>query len=903
MNMKHGDALEVCSPLAGWCADLEDSPDPVFRGRLLGDGVSIDPTGDTVFAPCDGEVLMVPASGHALNLRTDAGAELLLHVGIDTVKLGGAGFRPLVAEGQRVSRGDPLLKFDLALLAREAPSLRTPLIVLKASGFEVCNRRKPGPVEPGDPVFRLVAATASEPVAGDPGVHKGEADHGGDGRYGAEDGIQDQTWASAELCTGLEHGLHARPAATFVEALSRFAVEARLRKGDGPWADAASPVELMGLGLKRGDAITLQVRGSDAESALEAGLALLEPVTPAADIGADQAVNPVTAGEDSPPARPASPRSGAALRGQVASPGLAQGPVVLWDQELPEPVASVPASGSPEDEWQALESARAALAAHLLRVAETEASKHPVVAEVARAHHGLLQDPGLSRSARQRIDAGQTAAAAWRFATEVASSALAELDDTRMRERVDDLNDLARQIQRILAGAEPGGSIALPEGGIVLADHLLPSELLALLASDPAGLALGAGGATSHVAILAAARGIPMLVGLGPVLLSIEATTIVSLDAERGMLRVDPSNDERERFAARISESAALQAAAERVADQPCHLADGTPVPVLANLASVEEAHTAREAGAEGCGLLRTEFLFMDRSVPPTREEQATRLQAIADALGPGPLVVRTLDAGADKPLDYLQQQPEENPALGVRGVRLSLEHPEAFEEQCEAILRIRRGAGAVNRADSGQGIDIMLPMVSDVVEVLEARRRLERAATRVKDLAPYRLGIMIETPAAALIADRLAPHVDFFSLGTNDLAQYTLSMDRLSPRLAPRLDVLHPAVLALIDRTCSAARRARIEVSVGGAAAADLEAAPVLIGLGVGKLSMPLGRIARMKAHLRRFSRQDCAALALQVMTLDSADAAREAVAAWLDERSALPAEITRFEENGSES
>ncbi len=831
MSVHGDDGLAVRSPLAGWCDHLEDLPDPVFSGRVLGDGVSIDPTVGELVAPFDGQVLNVPDSRHALNLRADNGAELLLHVGIDTVTLAGEGFDCLVGPGERITAGQPLLRFDLELLARRAPSLRTPVLLLDAPGRSLRKVRTPGPVVPGDVLFEVVCANVAtealpvdEPAAG----------------------------VERALRVGLEHGLHARPAAGLVAALAALDARVRLHATSGAQADANSPVALMGLGLVRGDTVRIVARGPDANAAVEVLSSLLEPLASDPD--------PVWVPS---PHRIEPPGADTRLPGLAASAGLATGTAALLEADLPPFDATAPDAVA---ERQALDEAMDAVKRHLQSLAGGASS---AAAEVAGAHLALLEDPGLRERAGALMEAGRSAAAAWHTATGEAAQTLAALDDPRLRERVDDLRDLGGQVVRVLAGQAPGYAQELPPDAILLADNLLPSQLMAVGDEPLAGICLAGGGATSHVAILAAARGIPMLVAAGASVTAITAGTPLCLDAEHGELWVDPPADALRRFRERVAYEARLDVAARVRATEPCETTDGVRVSVLANLAGVDEAEAALHAGAEGCGLLRSEFLYMARNSAPGVATQRREVQSVSDVLGDRPLVVRTLDAGADKPIAYLDQVAEENPALGVRGIRLGLARPELLDRQLEALLRV----------EHARPLQVMLPMVARIDEVDRVRERIEHLRQAHGLDRPLSLGVMIETPAAALLADRLAERVDFFSIGTNDLAQYTLCMDRVAPALARQLDALDPAVLSLVHFTAQAAERAGIEVSVCGAAAGDLEAAPVLLGLGVSKLSMAPARVARIKALLRGVSRAQCRDLAQQALTGDSAGQVRDLV------------------------
>jgi phosphocarrier protein FPr/phosphocarrier protein len=469
------------------------------------------------------------------------------------------------------------------------------------------------------------------------------------------------------------------------------------------------------------------------------------------------------------------------------------------------------AQGSIDEEKQALARALEAVGGHLQKLSAEGAG---VVAEIAAAHLALLQDPALIVTATDLIDNRLSASHAWHESINQSVESLLSVNDKRMRERVDDLKDMNLRVQRALTGQDPGQGPELPESSILIAENLLPSQLLELDPVRVAGICTAAGGTTSHVAILAISLEIPMLVAAGDEVLAIANGDRLILDAEFGELTVRPDDNEAALFEQRLKEENSRRQTEQAAAHESCHTSDGVHIHFNANLASPEEAKAAVQAGAEGCGLLRTEFVFMSRARAPGVEQQLEIYQQISDALQDRPMVVRTLDAGGDKPISYIEQPDEENPALGVRGIRLSLDNRAMLETQLEALLRLRRS-----------------------------------------------------TPLQVMI-----PLVDFFSIGTNDLTQYTLSMDRGEPRLASRLDTLHPAVLELIGKTATAANDAGIEVAVCGGAAGDMMIAPILLGLGIRELSMPQSLIARQKARLRELSVGDCISLAQNALAMNSA-------------------------------
>jgi phosphocarrier protein len=382
------------------------------------------------------------------------------------------------------------------------------------------------------------------------------------------------------------------------------------------------------------------------------------------------------------------------------------------------------------------------------------------------------------------------------------------------------------------------------------------------------GFATVGGGATSHVAILARALGLPAICGLSPRVLSLANGTRVLLDADRGELHTDPDPQRLQQLEALRQQQRLRQRQDLAQAAQPAVTRDGHHLEVTANIASLAEAEQAMSLGGEGVGLLRSEFLYQDRSHAPSPEEQAETYRAIAQALGPERnLVVRTLDVGGDKPLAYVPMDSEANPFLGLRGIRLCLERPELLREQFRAIL-----------ASAGQArLHIMLPMVSQLAELRQARQLLDDEVRALGLEERPKLGIMIEVPSAALMADRFAPEVDFFSIGTNDLTQYTLAMDRDHPRLASQADSFHPSVLRLIARTVQAAHAHGKWVGVCGALASETLAVPLLLGLGVDELSVSVPLIPAIKARVRELDLSECQALAARIIDLEDAVQVRE--------------------------
>jgi multiphosphoryl transfer protein len=511
-----------------------------------------------------------------------------------------------------------------------------------------------------------------------------------------------------------------------------------------------------------------------------------------------------------------------------------------------------------------LERALSEVRRRLLRLAATgDATRRDII----QAHLEFLEDPALGEAAHQAIARGKSAGFAWRTAIRQSIAALQSLRDARLKERADDLLDVEAHVLLALAGEARPMSLPLPERAILIADDLLPSELTSLERGKLAGICLAAGGATSHVAILAAAMEIPMLVGLGSDLREVPDGAVVILDADRGVLQAKPTSAAIDAARAAAQDRAAKSIALRLAAQAPCRSADGTRVEVFANVGNAADAAAAVNNGAEGCGLLRTEFLFIDRETAPREDEQLAAYQSIASALGNRPLILRLMDVGGDKPLRYLPLPPEDNPALGLRGVRTALKRPDLLRTQLRAALQV---------LPRGQ-VRLLIPMVTDAAEVRAVRDMVDELTRALSLPDRIELGAMIETPAAALTAASLLREADFLSIGSNDLTQYTLAMDRGHPELARRTDALHPAVLKLIAATADSAVSAGKLAAVCGGVAADRLAAPILLGLGVRELSVVPSAIPDLKEQIRGWRMLDCRELALRCLEMESASAVRE--------------------------
>jgi len=833
-----GDLLTLLAPLAGVIVPLDRVPDETFAQRLVGDGVSLDPLSARLLAPCDGRIAQVHRAGHALTLDA-RGLEIMIHIGLDTVNLKGEGFTPLVKAGDTVRAGDPLIDFDADLVARRARSLLTQILVTnmdRVAGLEPGT----GVVAAGRDVLLRVRLAAAAPGAE------------GDGAGAAA--APGELVESAPIVVTAETGLHARPAAVLAAEARRFTADVRLVKA-GREANLRSVVSIMALEVAGGDTVTVVARGEDAAAAVAAVVATLttDLAVPHPPAPALAPVAPVAPG--APVAAPAA--EDGTLRGVSASPGVVVGQVF---QLRHDDVVVEERAADPNHERRALDAAIAA--AHLqlealqLRLAgEADSEKAAIFA----AHQELLEDPEVLDRAAADIRAGASAAYAWRQAYTGQAERLLGLRNELFAGRAADLRDVGRRVLHLLVGRE-GGPLEVPPDSIVVAEDLAPSETASLDRTRVRGFCTTMGSATSHVAILARGLGIPAVAGIDPRALDLAPGTRVVLDGDAGTLKPSPSAAEEAVIERRQAADERRRASEYAVAAEPATTRDGHRVEVVANIGDVKEARRVPEVGGEGVGLLRTEFLFMERRTAPDEEEQTATYEAIAHALGPERiLVIRTLDVGGDKPLPYLPVGVEANPFLGERGVRLTLAMPELFRAQVRAILRASR-AGRVA---------VMFPMIATLAEWRAARALVERERAAL-GVPPIQIGIMVETAAAAMLADRFAREADFFSVGTNDLTQYTLAMDRTNPRLAPQVDALHPAVLRLIERTVAGAHAHGRWVGVCGALAGDLAAVPVLVGLGVDELSADVPIVPAVKARIRTLSLGECQATAREALDAD---------------------------------
>ncbi|TCS35676.1 phosphoenolpyruvate--protein phosphotransferase [Reinekea marinisedimentorum] len=830
------------APIEGLVVPIEAVPDPVFAQKMVGDGLAIDPTSDILVAPFDGTVSQIQKTGHAITLKHASGLEILMHIGIDTVLLKGEGFRSLVSDGDQVKAGQPLIQVDLDTVAQKAKSLVTVVVITNGDEFG-CSLRK------AEENTVLTAANDLLTISLN--------------ANGADRATQTGEWQqSMPITIPNSAGFHARPAAALVKIAKEYKADIEL-SCNGLKGNAKSVTGLLQLNVQLNDQVVVLARGEDASEAIS-------ELIPAIRAGLGDKVEEVTerlAATEEQPVEASllftANTNENELKGISASPGIAFGVVhqirteVLEYDEFAEDISEELVSL----DMAVYQARREVQQLHDKLEQQNEAQK----AKIFAAHNELLSDPEIYQQAVELVREGKSAAFAWNSAYSGQADLLASLDNALLKERASDIRDIGLRVLRHILGVSHSlGN--LPENAILIAEDLTPSDTANLDATKVAAFCTVKGGATSHSAILARSMGIPALAGIEKRATDIADGSAALLNSEEGMLYLSPTAEQVTAQQAKHTAQLKTRELNRLDADKPATTTDGTAIHVAGNIGSVADAAAVKANHGDGVGLLRSEFIFMNRTSAPSEQEQYEVYRAAAESLKENqPLIVRTLDVGGDKPLPYIDLPEEENPFLGERGIRIGLDRPALLRQQLRALLRA---------AEHGN-IHVMFPMISDLHELKLAKQVLEEERTKLNAKA-IPVGIMIEVPSAAVMADVLAPEVDFFSVGTNDLTQYTLAMDRGHPKLASLADALHPSVLRMIKLTTDAAAKHGKWVGVCGGLASEPLAVPVLVGLGVTELSVNIPAIADVKAAVRSLELTTCKSVASKALRLSSAGEVR---------------------------
>jgi phosphocarrier protein FPr len=662
-------------------------------------------------------------------------------------------------------------------------------------------------------------------------------------------------------------GLHARPAARFVQTAGKFPHETILVSNvtiQNEPVNAKSINGVITLGVRQGHQIEVTASGPNAQAALDAIQALAEE-----NFGDHETASALTFIQSATIIN----HDSSCLNGIPASTGIAIGAAILYRPAPPEiPQHQIE---NPAQEWERLLESITRTRDEIEADRKSAANRtNGNTAAIFEAHRMFLEDEALLSPAREKIfKEKQNAALAWQSAVDKVSANLRNLEDTYLQTRSKDVEDVGGQVLRHLLGVNHA-PLTMDKAGILIAADLTPAETSHLEPDTVLGICTAFGGPTSHTAILARELGIPAVVGLGEEILTVQDGGQIILDGEHGQVFLAPDLELIDQYSRKANaiQEAKNKARLERPA--PALTRDGKAIEIAANIGSVMGAQNAVEAGADGVGLFRTEFLFLSRTSAPDEDEQVQAYRATAQALNGRPLIIRTLDAGGDKSIPYLNLASETNPFLGWRAIRLCLSQPELFKTQLRAILRVA----------AEFPVKVMFPMIAILDELRRAKALLVEAGQELArrgelHAETVETGIMVEIPSVVTMAEQFAPEVDFFSIGTNDLTQYTFAVDRTNPSVASIADACHPAVLRQIGRVVEAAHSSGIWVGVCGELAGDPDAIPILLGLGVDELSMSAPAIATAKEIVRSWDASQAEILAGQALQLDSAQAVRVSV------------------------
>ena len=655
-------------------------------------------------------------------------------------------------------------------------------------------------------------------------------------------------------------GIHARPAAKLVAIANQFPSEITLQNltKNTQVINAKSINQVITLAVKQGHEVAITATGNDADLALTK---IQELITN--NFGEAEVIVKTKAKTST------TPDANNKLMGTPASSGIAFGKVVHYQPTIPE--VEDYSVEDPEVEWQYLQLILATAKKEIQGIIDSLSNKsttNNTQTDILQTQLLYIEDPTLLEQVHQLIcQQNHCAAAAWKKAIEAMINTYQELEDPYLQARAIDVKDVGGRVLEVLTGGS-SRTLNLSQPGILVTADLTPSLALQLKPNLVLGICTSAGSVTAHSTLIANTLGIPMVVGVGTQLLSLATDSQIALDGATGEVWIEPSQVQLQELQLKQS-----QTFEKSQAPQEAITKDGRKISLMANIIGVADAEFALECGAEGVGLLRSEFLYLDRQTQPTEAEEYETYRAIAQIMGSRPLTIRTLDIGGDKQVPYIKLESEANPFLGCRGIRQSLDTPEILQTQLRAILR----------ASHGHNIKVMLPMVTSVQEVRAAKKILTEVENSLPGLNKIKVGIMVEVPAAVTMANQLAKEVDFFSIGTNDLSQYVMAADRTNSKVANLANGLEPAVLRMIQQTVIAAHEAGISVSVCGQLGSNPLAVPILLGLGVDELSVAPPAISIVKRVISQLDVSEVEAIAHSVLQLDEAKSVQEYVVAEL--------------------
>lgn len=819
--MQEDQIIDLYPPLIGMMLDINQVPDQVFAKKMVGDGVAIDPLHNKIYAPINGIIKSVHPAKHAIIIAAREGFDILIHIGLETVGLGGDGFNVHVSNGDWVKQGDVIGEFDLDYIAQCAKTLITPVLLLdldnKIFSFCVIEQNETKPEFPIMQVRKKIIEANNI----------------------AEQSQICDLIKSNPIHISNPRGIHARPAAAISAIARKYDSEVLIKKDDNQ-VNAKSIISLLALAVNQNDIVYIYAVNNEIIESLRGVLSHIYDSS-IEDEYKDQISSQYI--------------EGSKYYGIAASFGAACG--ILIKKNCLDFIIEEDANDILFEKnrfYEALNTVKKDIEYNLANLTNTD----QVYSGILEAHIQILCDPDLMFGCLNIINNNKSAAFAINQVIEIYCNLLANSGNLLLIERQNDLRDLRNRVLSAMHVAE----LLIQnhdEPTILLAEELTPTDLIHLN-KNVVGLISVTGGATSHAAIIARAKGIPLLAGVHPSIMKVEDNINVVLTCKNGYVNIAPTTAEIDEVNIYLSELKHNHELDLKNAGFRAETIDGHQVDCNINITNIIDSRELNENGGSGIGLFRTEFIYFDRDRPPTIEEQYKIYADISASIGDALFVIRTLDAGGEKYINYLNLQHEQNPVLGVRGIRLCLERKDLLIDQLTAIARVNKS-----------NIKIMLPMISCIEEYRVVKKIFDEIKEQNGITANIELGIMVEIPSVALMSGVFAAEVDFFSIGTNDLSQYILAIDRENAKLAAQIDHLHPAVIRSIDMVVKGAKLFNRPVSICGLMASEKLAIPLLIGLGIEQLSMSINLVAENKAFIRSLHYAHCVEAAEHCLKLST--------------------------------
>ena len=896
--------MNLMTPLSGILIPLDQVPDPVFSQGFLGKGFGIDPTDNTVFAPCDGVVAMIHPSQHALTIKAENGAEILIHIGIDTVKLKGQGFQVLVTENQQIKQGAALVRIDADFIAENATSLISIFAVTNSDQFQIEFEKQVVPHRLVENTISLLSFRKNDSTI----------------ICNSTDSVANSAVVTAnqehisrlKVKVDLESGLHARPAALIVAAAKNFVGNVKIYKelkSSPLLANAKSVTSLLALQIQKGDSVYIEASGAQNQQIVSEIASLLSKNAP-------ESKKEVQTQKQSQRATDVetlylSKENTNVFTGVLASPGKTLGKILqarfssldnvfsysfTHETSGESDAASLEDTSRPgaeqvsEKEKQILLSAVEIFKDNLKSQTKTFANE--VAAQILEAHLLISEDPEILDFALT-LTKTKRASDAWIISIRKQISVIKNLNNTFLAERSKDIQEVGEGVLEIILRMEMSGDplnarldgfekekLILTEPAIIICRTLSPSNLMQLPQQFVSGIVTVEGTKNSHLSILAKSLGIPYLTQVDEEVLNLQNGFFASIDwadskkrgnlNASGILKTQLKLAEVESIHSEILKNQTDYKNLCEKSKGVCFTKDGRSVEVAANLSSIKVPTSFTDVGADGIGLVRTELLFQNHRTPPTSEEQLSIYQSILDQAPSQNVIFRVWDVGGDKPVLFMPLEKEENPFLGLRGLRVCFRYENIFRTQIKALLSLK----------SARGVKILLPMVSSFQEIQKAKKIIQEEQFKMGHPS-FQMGIMIETPASAMMTAMWSQEVDFFSIGSNDLTQYTLALDRnLSAQQEQSpdqhfelgtemgLDEYNPAVLRSIANAVAGAKQKGKWIGLCGNLASDMRILPFLVGTGIDELSVSLKEVPELKNQIRSLNFETCQKLAHQILS-----------------------------------